>query len=1071
MSDQRVHPEQPKKSIPERSEADPHSQLDSVDDATVTASDYDSTIQALLRKAASLSEDQRQEFLAGLSAEVRAVVQALVSGSASLPGKPAQVPELDGTVIGDVPGDHSEQTFIPALSSPSVDWPNIASSSGYSNEKQSALELRFGPYVVEESLASGAFGDVYRCHDERLNRDVAVKVPRLDKMTEHVVQEFQQEAQQLAQLDHSGIVKVHDFDVKEGTCYIVSEYVPGPDLNRWRRESKPHWIAICHVVAQIADALAYSHSRKTVHRDIKPANIRLKEGGRPVLLDFGLAISRTLGNATEGLIAGTPPYMSPEQIQAKGHRIDGRTDIYSLGVTLYQLLTGQLPFQSKNRNDLFREILQDDPQPPRQLVHEIPVALEHVCLKAMQRLPEARYSTAADMASDIRKLLTAEGVDSVQGSWTSSQSSATIVIRRPAFRIPTWSVPVGVGVFVLAIVALLWRGDKADVSTSLASTSSNDLAAGSPAVVVPEPDSVPAVDAQQLVQELQQRLEQARRNMQAAQTWQLQGNLQRAQTALTSVLDDLDHVVFHERFAELPESDRTDSRLRWATAMIRYSGTIDQNNPRDAQAADENLNVAIRQLEAWLTSGDSLQLKSDLTAALGMAWANRAELNCFAAALDRTAATSMADAAIRELRVLPRNTTDAFFRRELANSLKTLGRVATALHRYQNAADDLRRALQIFQSLVELEQAVGNVDVDYLIGRAETLTLLAGLLDKLGQKQEARQRFVEAVRDFEQLREVAPDLAGLDRQRVALKANFASFLQSLGLSTQARPELEEALAMIEQMPPDLRAQSELQEISIRSLLAEVAKDCGRTEVAQAEADRVLQSLTPRSSDDRVHSELALALMTAGRIGHADGRLADATTLLTQATEICEKLRKQNPADQYFVDLHAWAHEHTGRLQLANGAQDLAEDAFRNAYSLRQKLAETGDAGYVLQMVRFLANCELESMRDPEAALRHLDAIEAQVQDHETFRQRKTLALFRAGRYPEVVAALQSPETDATGDRSGELFILAISLTETGDFEKANTALQQAVRSLQRNRPGSYDMRQLQQEAEVRLAEK
>jgi tetratricopeptide (TPR) repeat protein len=265
----------------------------------------------------------------------------------------------------------------------------------------------FGRYEVRGTLGAGGFGAVYLGHDTQLNRPVAIKVLRAEVNPMQAESEpALQEARRLAQLRHPGIVAVHDVGVQEGQVYIVSDYLDGPDLGRWLREHRPAWPEAARMAASVADALAHAHSRLIVHRDVKPPNILLSADGAPVLVDFGMALGDAqAGGTAKGLVAGTPSYMSPEQAAGTAHRIDGRTDIYSLGVVLYEMLTGRRPFRGSHYQELLRQVRDDEPQPPRQLVADIPPELERVCLKALAKRQEDRYTTAGDFAADLRRVL------------------------------------------------------------------------------------------------------------------------------------------------------------------------------------------------------------------------------------------------------------------------------------------------------------------------------------------------------------------------------------------------------------------------------------------------------------------------------------------------------------------------------------------------------------------------------------------------------------------------------------------------------------------------------------------
>ncbi len=266
----------------------------------------------------------------------------------------------------------------------------------------------FGRYVVKKTLGSGAFGTVYLGHDLQLDRAVAIKSLRSDRglSAEHQ-QEFLQEARRVAKLRHPGIVAVHDFGVQDDCVFIVSDFVEGMTLKDRIKKQPFSWQESVRVSAALADALAHAHSLRVVHRDIKPANIILTADAKPILVDFGLGLDESeMGGRQRGMIAGTPAYMSPEQTAGQGHRIDGRTDIYALGVVLYEMITGHVPFRAPTNDELFRQVREDEPQPPRQLVPHIPRLLEQICLRALAKRVADRFITAGDMAEELTKLLT-----------------------------------------------------------------------------------------------------------------------------------------------------------------------------------------------------------------------------------------------------------------------------------------------------------------------------------------------------------------------------------------------------------------------------------------------------------------------------------------------------------------------------------------------------------------------------------------------------------------------------------------------------------------------------------------
>jgi serine/threonine protein kinase len=263
---------------------------------------------------------------------------------------------------------------------------------------------RLGRYRITARLGSGGFGVVYRGYDDELHRDVAIKVPhgRLVSRREDA-EAYLTEARSVANLDHPNIVPVFDVgSAAEFPCFVVSKLIDGSDLKKRLQGSPFSPAEAAELVATVAEALHYAHRKGLVHRDIKPGNILLDTNGKPYVADFGLALKEEdFGKGAR--FAGTPVYMSPEQARGEGHRVDGRSDIFSLGVVFYELLTGRRPFRGETREELLEQITSVEPRPPRQMDDEIPKELERVCLKALAKRTCERYTTAQDFATDLRQ--------------------------------------------------------------------------------------------------------------------------------------------------------------------------------------------------------------------------------------------------------------------------------------------------------------------------------------------------------------------------------------------------------------------------------------------------------------------------------------------------------------------------------------------------------------------------------------------------------------------------------------------------------------------------------------------
>jgi eukaryotic-like serine/threonine-protein kinase len=296
---------------------------------------------------------------------------------------------------------------------------------------------RLGHYRILEQIGEGGMGVVYRAHDERLSRDVAIKFLSARKLTDPDSRKrFRSEALALSRLNHPYIATVYDFDTEDGTDFLVMEYIPGQSLNEKIAEGPLVEKDIVRWGTQLAEGLVGAHEQGIVHRDLKPGNLRIRPDGKLKILDFGLArilrmsaddLNHTLTNTHE--MGGTLPYMAPEQVY--GQPVDARTDIYAAGAILYEMATGQRAFGAKDPGQLIDCILHRTLKPPNSVNRRISPVLESVIMKAMDRELRLRYQSARELMVDLERL--SAGVH--------PKAALTVQRRSPARRLSLAVIP------------------------------------------------------------------------------------------------------------------------------------------------------------------------------------------------------------------------------------------------------------------------------------------------------------------------------------------------------------------------------------------------------------------------------------------------------------------------------------------------------------------------------------------------------------------------------------------------------------------------------------------------------
>jgi serine/threonine-protein kinase len=838
-------------------------------------------------------------------------------------------------------------------------------------------------YQVLRPHARGGLGEVFVARDQELDRQVALKEIQLDFAHDpHSRSRFLLEAQITGGLEHPGVVPVYGLGrYNDGRPYYAMRFIEGVTLKEAvqqfhdadvpGRDRGERSLALRQLLTRfvaVCNAVAYAHSRGVVHRDIKPANVMLGKFGETLVVDWGLA--KTIGRpdsapdaaeatlrpstsggvaATEsGAVKGTPAYMSPEQAAGQPEQVGPASDIYSLGATLYTLLTGKAPFAGANVYQVLEKVRRGDILLPRQVKRAVPRALEAICQKAMALKPEARYATAQVLAADVEHWLADEPVVAYREPLRSRASR--LVRKRPGL---AGSVLVGVGLAAvfLAVVAGLIQRQKTDLEQANARERAAAELASQTIEDMTSEEALNFLETQKELRPEQRRfLEQALAYYrQYAVAEEAAGEVEQARKARACFrMGFLQH-----RLGMHSEACATYQQAQAAYERLAAEHAAVPDYRRDLARSHNNLGKLLAELgkrpAAEAEYRQAIALQEQLAAEFPTVPAYRRDLarshNNLGLLLAELGKRPEAEAEYRRALALLERLAAAFptvpaYRQLLAGSHSNLGLLLAELGRRPQAEAEYRRALALQKQLATDFPTVP----EYRMSLAKKHNNLGNLLAELGKRPAAEAEYRQAIALQERLAAEFPTVLEYRQDLAKHLGNLGVLLAALGKGPAAEAEYRRALALREQLAADFPTvpayhhDLATSHLNLGNLLAAM----GKGPAAEAEYRRALALRGQLATDFPTVPEYRQALAGShnnlGNLLRELGKRSEAEAEYRRALALQEQLTADFPSVPAYRQELAGSHHNLGLLLAAMGKGPAAEAEYRRALALQERLA-------------------------------------------------------------------------------------------------------------------------------------